>query len=88
MIRFSAGLVVVAIGVLIGGVVTSKLLLVYIAIMLSAAGLAALAIGVVLKRDEFFGEQSQAAARADAGPTVGQPAQAGEAAGTRMPAAT
>ncbi len=88
MIRFSAGLVVVAIGVLVGGVVTSKLLLVYIAIMLSAAGLAALAIGVVLKRDEFFGEQSQAAARADAGPTVGQPAQAGEAAGTRMPAAT
>ena len=57
MIRFSAGLVVVAIGVLIGGVATSKLLLVYIAIGLSVAALIALAIGVVLKREELFGEQ-------------------------------
>lgn len=57
MIRFSAGLVAVAIGVLIGGVATSKLLLVYIAIGLSAVALVVLAIGVVLKREELFGEQ-------------------------------
>ncbi|HMD91445.1 MAG TPA: hypothetical protein VKG80_02280 [Trebonia sp.] len=69
MIRFSAGLVVVAIGVLVGGVATSKLLLVYIAIGLSVAALIALAIGVVLKREELFGERQRttAPAAADAG---------------------
>ena len=55
MIRFSAALVAVAIGVLIGGIATSKLLLVYIAIVVSAVALVALAIGVVLKREELFG---------------------------------
>ena len=55
MIRFSAGLVVVAIGVLIGGVATSKLSLVYVAIAVSAVALVVLAIGVALKRDELFG---------------------------------
>jgi len=55
VIRFSAGLVVVAIGVLIGGVATSKLSLVYVAIAVSASALVALAIGVVLKREELFG---------------------------------
>ena len=67
MIRFSAVLVVVAIGVLIGGIATSKLLLVYVAIGLSAAALVALAIGVVLKREELFSEQGQALAPAAAG---------------------
>ena len=38
MIRFSAALVVVAIGVLIAGVATSSLLLVYVAIGISASG--------------------------------------------------
>jgi hypothetical protein len=56
VIRFSAALVAVAIGVLIGGIATSKLLLVYIAIVVSAVALVALAIGVVLKRAELFGE--------------------------------
>ena len=56
MIRFSAALVAVAVGVLIGGVATSKLLLVYVAIGVSAVALVALAIGVVLKREELFGE--------------------------------
>jgi hypothetical protein len=55
VIRFSAALVVVAVGVLIGGVATSTLLLVYVAIVLSALALIALAIGVALKRDELFG---------------------------------
>jgi hypothetical protein len=69
VIRFSAALVAVAIGVLIGGIATSKLLLVYIAIVVSAAALAALAIGVVLKREELFGEvQGLAPAAAGAGP--------------------
>ena len=57
MIRFSAALVAVAIGVLIGGIATSKLLLVYIAIVVSAVALVALIIGVVLRRDELFGEE-------------------------------
>jgi hypothetical protein len=56
VIRFSAALVAVAVGVLIGGIATSKLLLVYIAIVVSAVALVALAIGVVLKREELFGE--------------------------------
>ena len=48
MIRFSAFLVVVAVGLLIAGVVTSKLLLVYIAIGVSGAALLALGIGAAV----------------------------------------
>jgi len=73
VIRFSAVLVVVAIGVLIGGIATSKLLLVYVAIGLSAAALVALAIGVVLKREELFSEQGQALAPAAAGAGADEP---------------
>jgi membrane protein implicated in regulation of membrane protease activity len=50
VIRFSAGLVVVAIGVLCVGGVTSKLSLVYVAIAVSAFALIVLAIGVVAGR--------------------------------------
>ena len=78
MIRFSAVLVVVAIGVLIGGIATSKLLLVYVAIGLSAAALVALAIGVVLKREELFSEQGQALAPAAAGAGADEPLPAGQ----------
>ena len=84
MIRFSAGLVVVAIGVLIGGVATSKLSLVYVAIAVSAVALVALAIGVALKRDELFGggsEQAPADAGASSGMPVGQPADTGHVRG-------
>jgi hypothetical protein len=70
VIRFSAALVVVAIGVLIGGVATSKLTLVYIAIGVSAAALVLLAIGVALKREELFGEV-QVLSPAGAGAGVG-----------------
>lgn len=75
MIRFSAALVAVAIGVLIGGIATSKLVLVYIAIAVSAVALVALAIGVMLEREELFGErQGRASAQAGAGPVLpGQP---------------
>jgi hypothetical protein len=78
VIRFSAGLVVVAIGVLVGGVATSKLLLVYIAIGLSVAALIALAIGVVLKREELFGEQQRTTAPAAAGASTEQPVLVGQ----------
>ncbi len=77
MIRFSAALVAVAIGVLIGGIATSKLLLVYIAIGVSAVALVALAIGVVVKREELFGER-QGLVPASAGAAPGRPARAGE----------
>jgi hypothetical protein len=68
VIRFSAVLVAVAIGVLVGGIATSRLLLVYIAIAVSAVALVALAIGVVLKREELFGE-----AQGLGGPGGGRP---------------
>ena len=76
MIRFSAALVVVAVGVLIGGVATGTLLLVYVAIVLSALALITLAIGVVLKRDELLGvterpgEDVMGAAAGQSAPTV------------------
>ena len=84
MIRFSAGLVVVAIGVLIGGVATSKLSLVYVAIAVSAVALVVLAIGVALKRDELFGggpELAPAGAGADSGMPAGQSVGAGDVRG-------
>jgi hypothetical protein len=73
VIRFSAALVAVAIGVLIGGIATSELLLVYIAIAVSAVALVALVTGVLLKREELFGEGQglvPAAAGADPVPPV------------------
>jgi hypothetical protein len=80
VIRFSAALVAVAIGVLIGGIATSRLLLVYIAIVVSAVALVALAIGVVFKREELFGEgQGLVPAGAGASPVLS--ARAGESAG-------
>ena len=48
MIRFSASLVVVAVGLLIAGVVTSRLMLVYIAIGVSGLALLALGIGAAI----------------------------------------
>jgi len=44
VIRFSALLVAVAVGLLVAGVVTSKLMLVYVAIAVSGVALLALAI--------------------------------------------
>jgi hypothetical protein len=77
VIRFSAGLVTFAIGVLIGGAATSKLLLVYIAILVSAVALISLAIGVVLKREELFGER-QGLVTAAAVASPGLPVSAGD----------
>ena len=55
MIRFSAFLVAVALGLLVAGVVTSKLTLVYIAIGVSGVALLALGVGALLKRNELLG---------------------------------
>jgi hypothetical protein len=86
VIRFSAALVAVAIGVLIGGIATSKLLLVYIAIVVSAVALLALAIGVVLKREVLFGE-AQGLVPAGAGAAPVLPTRAGESQDQSRPAA-
>jgi hypothetical protein len=53
VIRFSAFLVVVAVGLLVAGVVTSKLLLVYIAIGVSGVALLALGIGAAVNWREL-----------------------------------
>ena len=60
MIRFSAFLVVVAVGVLVAGVVTSKLLLVYIAIGVSGVALLALVIGAAVNWRELTGKPKTA----------------------------
>ena len=53
MIRFSAFLVVVAVGLLAAGGATSKLLLVYISIVIGVIALLFLMIGAILHRDEL-----------------------------------
>ena len=60
MIRFSAFLVAVALGLLVAGVVTSKLTLVYVAIGVSGVALLALGVGALLKRKELFGQPESA----------------------------
>ena len=67
MIRFSAFLVVVAVGLLVAGVVTSKLLLVYLAIGVSGVALLALGVGAAVKWRELFAKPQAAAAAAEAG---------------------
>ncbi|MGD0559626.1 MAG: hypothetical protein ABSA93_32245, partial [Streptosporangiaceae bacterium] len=61
MIRFSAALVVIALGILAAGVATSKLMLVYVAIGVSALSLVCFVIGVILKRGELFGAPARLA---------------------------
>ena len=60
MIRFSAFLVVVAVGLLVAGVVTSKLLLVYIAIGVSGVALLALGVGAAVNWRELTGKPGTA----------------------------
>jgi translation initiation factor IF-2 len=64
VIVFSAFLVVVAVALLIVGVVTSKLTLVYIAIGVSGVALLALGAGVLFRRREVFGESEAAKSEA------------------------
>lgn len=74
MIRFSAFLVVAAVGTLVAGVVTSKLLLVYIAIGVSGLALLALGAGAAVHWRELTGKPETAAAGTTA--TAGASAQA------------
>jgi hypothetical protein len=60
VIRFSALLVAVAVGLLVAGVVTSKLTVVYVAIGVSGVALLALAVGALVKRKELFGPSAPA----------------------------
>ena len=66
MIRFSAFLVVAAVGTLVAGVVTSKLLLVYIAIGVSGLALLALGAGAAVHWRELTGKPETAASRTGA----------------------
>ncbi len=61
MIVFSAFLVVIAVGLLVAGVVTSKLALVYVAIGVSGVSLLALGLGAILRRKELFGQARETA---------------------------
>jgi hypothetical protein len=56
VIRFSAFLVVVAVGLLVAGVVTSDLKLVFASIGVSAVALVALGVSMLTKRRELFGQ--------------------------------
>ena len=62
MIRFSAILVAGAIAVLVAGVLATSLALVYLSIGVSVLALVLLVIGVILRREEIFGEAGPAAA--------------------------
>ena len=70
MIRFSAFLVVVAVGLLVAGVVTSKLLLVYIAIGVSGVALLALGIGAAVNWRELTGKTAETSAQGPAAQAV------------------
>jgi hypothetical protein len=67
VIRFSASLVVVGVGLLIAGGVTSKLLLIYIAIGVSALALLFLILGAILHRAELFGREPEGIAAGQTG---------------------
>ncbi len=57
MIRFSASLVVVGLGLLVAGGITSKLLLIYISIAVCAVALLFLIIGAIVNRAELLGRE-------------------------------
>ena len=75
MIRFSAFLVAVAVGLLVAGVVTSKLLLVYLAIGVSGVALLALGVGAAVKWRELSGKPQAAVSEADVREPVSAQAQ-------------
>jgi hypothetical protein len=57
VIRFSASLVVVGLGLLVAGGITSKLLLIYISIAVCAVALLFLIIGAIVNRAELLGRE-------------------------------
>ena len=68
MIRFAAVLtvVLVALGLLIGGVLTNSLLLVYLSIGVAALAAVMLIVGVVIWRGDVFGDAPAGRAAAPA----------------------
>jgi hypothetical protein len=80
VIRFSAFLVAVAVGLLVAGVVTSRLVLVYAAIGVSGVALLALGAGALINRRALLGQPEPARVQlTEPEPAVAQvaPAQAG-----------
>ena len=79
MIRFGAVLtvVLVAMGLLAGGVLTNSLLLVYLAIGVAALSAIMLAAGLVIWRGDIFGEASAQPAAAPVGLAAGTAGAAG-----------
>jgi hypothetical protein len=73
VIRFSAFLVVAAVGTLVAGVVTSNLLLVYIAIGVSGLALLALGAGAAVHWRELTGKPETAAGRTGAQAAAASP---------------
>jgi hypothetical protein len=70
VIRFSASLVAIAIGLLVAGLVTSDLKLVYAAIGVSSVALLALIAGAAIKREDLFGEDGQSSAQSFGSPSA------------------
>jgi hypothetical protein len=88
VIRFSAFLVVVAVGLLIAGVVTSKLMLVYIAIGVSGVALLALGVGVAVNWRELTSKAGTTAAEAGAPGPAASPQLAASSAAVSSAAAS
>ena len=61
MIRFSAALVIVGLGLLLAGAITSNMTLVYAAIAVSVCAALVLVAGMIAGRDELFGRGATAA---------------------------
>jgi hypothetical protein len=79
VIRFSAFLVVVAVGLLVAGVVTSKLWLVYIAIGVSGVALLALGLGAAVNWRELTGKTAETSAQGPAAQAAAPEVQLSEA---------
>jgi len=61
VIRFSAALVIVGLGLLLAGAIASNMTLVYTAIAVSVCAALVLVAGMIVGRDELFGRGATAA---------------------------
>ena len=76
MIRSSALLTAVAMAILIAGVAAANLGLIYLSIAVSILAAATLAVGVLLRRRELFGEAAASPKSAQPGPAAAETAKA------------
>jgi len=76
LIRFSALLTAVAIAILVAGVIAASLGLIYLSIAVSALAAVTLAVGVLLRRREIFGEAGAAPPSAQPGWAAAEAAKA------------